>query len=85
MHLANCILYLGYSKFWTNIHLSVSTYCVSSFVIELPQMTFKFVLVAAGYCLDMNAIIHLYGNLAMLVIVVHRHHNCTVLMIAFLH
>jgi hypothetical protein len=27
------ILYLGYPKFWANIHLSVSTYCVSSFVI----------------------------------------------------
>jgi hypothetical protein len=33
MRLANCILYLGYPKFWANIHLSVSTYCVSSFVI----------------------------------------------------
>jgi hypothetical protein len=32
MCLGNCILYLGYLRFWANIHLSVSTYCVSSFV-----------------------------------------------------
>jgi hypothetical protein len=32
MCLGNCILYLGYPRFWANIHLSVSTYCVSSFV-----------------------------------------------------
>ena len=32
MCLANCILYLGYPRFWVNILLSVSTYCVSSFV-----------------------------------------------------
>ena len=32
MCLANCILYLGYPRSWANIHLSVSTYCVSSFV-----------------------------------------------------
>ena len=37
MRLANCILYLGYPKFWANIHLSVSAYCVSSFVIVLPH------------------------------------------------
>ena len=37
MCLANCILYLGYPRFWANIHLSVSTYCVSSFVIGLPH------------------------------------------------
>jgi hypothetical protein len=30
MCLANCILHLGYPRFWANIHLSVSTYCVSS-------------------------------------------------------
>jgi hypothetical protein len=30
MCLANCILSLGYPRFWANIHLSVSTYCVSS-------------------------------------------------------
>jgi hypothetical protein len=28
MCLGNCILYLGYPRFWANIHLSVSTYCV---------------------------------------------------------
>jgi hypothetical protein len=32
-----CILYLGYPRFWANIHLSVSTYCVSSFVNVLPH------------------------------------------------
>ena len=32
-----CKLHLGYSKFWANIHLSVSTYCVSYFVIGLPH------------------------------------------------
>jgi hypothetical protein len=37
MRLANCILYLGYPSFWANIHLSVSTCCVSSFVIGLPH------------------------------------------------
>jgi hypothetical protein len=37
MCLANCILYLGYPRFWANIHLSVSTYCVSSFVNVLPH------------------------------------------------
>jgi hypothetical protein len=37
MCLANCILYLGYPKFWANIHLPVSTYCVSSFVNVLPH------------------------------------------------
>ena len=37
MCLGNCILYLGYLRFWANIHLSVSTYCVSSFVIVLPH------------------------------------------------
>ena len=31
MRLANCILYLGYPKFWANIHLSVSTYCCSTY------------------------------------------------------
>ena len=36
MCLANYILYLGYPRFGANIHLSVSTYCVSSFVIGLP-------------------------------------------------
>jgi hypothetical protein len=35
--LGNCILYLGYTRFWANIHLSVSTYCVSSFVNVLPH------------------------------------------------
>ena len=33
--LANCIL--GIVSFWANIHLSVSTYHVSSFVIGLPH------------------------------------------------
>jgi hypothetical protein len=37
MCLGNCILYLGYLRFWANIHLSVSTYCVSSFVNVLPH------------------------------------------------
>ena len=37
MCLGNCILYLGYPRFWANIHLSVSTYCVSSFVNVLPH------------------------------------------------
>ena len=37
MRLARCILYLGYRKFWASIHLSVSTYCASSFVIGLPH------------------------------------------------
>ena len=37
MRLANCILYLGYPKFWDNIHLSLSTYCMSAFVIVLPH------------------------------------------------
>jgi hypothetical protein len=37
MCLENCILYLGYPRFWANIHLSVSTYCVSSFVNVLPH------------------------------------------------
>ena len=37
MCLANCILYLGYPRFGANIHLSVSTYCVSSFVNVLPH------------------------------------------------
>jgi hypothetical protein len=32
---ANCIL--GILSFWTNIHLSVSTYHVCSFVIGLPH------------------------------------------------
>jgi hypothetical protein len=35
--LANCILYLGNPRFGANIHLSVSTYCVSSFVNVLPH------------------------------------------------
>ena len=39
MCLGNCILYLGYPRFWANIHLSVSTYCVSSFVNVLPHST----------------------------------------------
>jgi hypothetical protein len=30
-------LCLGYPRFWANIHLSVSTYCVSSFVNVLPH------------------------------------------------
>ena len=30
-----CKLYLGYLSFWANIHLSVSAYHVSSFVIVL--------------------------------------------------
>jgi hypothetical protein len=37
MCLANCTLYLGNPRFWANIHLSVSTYCVSSFVNVLPH------------------------------------------------
>jgi hypothetical protein len=37
MCLGNCILYLGYPRFGANIHLSVSTYCVSSFVNVLPH------------------------------------------------
>jgi hypothetical protein len=37
MCLGNCISYLGYPRFWANIHLSVSTYCVSSFVNVLPH------------------------------------------------
>jgi hypothetical protein len=37
MCLANCILYLGYPRFGANIHLSVSTYHVSSFVNVLPH------------------------------------------------
>jgi hypothetical protein len=37
MCLANCNLYLGYPRFGANIHLSVSTYCVSSFVNVLPH------------------------------------------------
>ena len=37
MCLGNCILYRGYPRFWASIHLSVSTYCVSSFVIVLPH------------------------------------------------
>jgi hypothetical protein len=37
MCLGNCILYLGYPRFWANIHLSVSTYCVSSFANVLPH------------------------------------------------
>jgi hypothetical protein len=37
MCLANCILYLGNPRFGANIHLSVSTYCVSSFVNVLPH------------------------------------------------
>ena len=37
MRFANCILYLGYPKFWANIHLSVNTYCVSFFVNVLPH------------------------------------------------
>ena len=41
MCLANCILYLGYPRFGANIHLSVSTYCVSSFVIVLPHSLFN--------------------------------------------
>ena len=32
MCLENCILYLGYPRFWANIHLSVSTYCWSSLI-----------------------------------------------------
>ena len=35
MCLGNCILYLGYPRFWANIHLSVRTYYLSSFVIVL--------------------------------------------------
>jgi hypothetical protein len=35
MCFANCIL--GILSFWAKIHLPVSTYCVSSFVIELPH------------------------------------------------
>ena len=38
----NCILYLGYPRFWANIHLSVSTYCVCSFVSELPHSGWYF-------------------------------------------
>jgi hypothetical protein len=34
MCFANCILYLGYSKFMGYIHLSVNTYHLSSFVIN---------------------------------------------------
>ena len=37
MCLANCTLYLGNPRFGANIHLSVSTYCVSSFVNVLPH------------------------------------------------
>jgi hypothetical protein len=37
MCLANYILYLGYPRFGANIHLSVSTYCVSSFVNVLKE------------------------------------------------
>jgi hypothetical protein len=37
---ANCIL--GILSFWVNIHLSVSTYHVSSFVIGLPHIIFVF-------------------------------------------
>ena len=37
MCLGICILYLGYPRFGANIHLSVSTYCVSSFVNVLPH------------------------------------------------
>jgi hypothetical protein len=33
--LANCIL--GILRFWANIHLSVSAYLLSSFVIRLPH------------------------------------------------
>jgi len=32
-----CRLYLQYSKLWTNIHISVSTYLLFSFVILLPH------------------------------------------------
>jgi hypothetical protein len=32
---ANCVL--GILSFWANIHLSVSTYHVCSFVIDLPH------------------------------------------------
>jgi hypothetical protein len=40
MCLGNCILYLGYPRFWANIHLSVSTYCVSEVIhwhFKLPN------------------------------------------------
>jgi hypothetical protein len=37
MCLGNCTLYLGNPRFGANIHLSVSTYCVSSFVNVLPH------------------------------------------------
>ena len=37
MCFANCILYLAILSFWANIHLSVSIYHLSSFVIELPH------------------------------------------------
>jgi hypothetical protein len=37
MCLANCIIILGILNFWANIHLSMGTYHVSSFVIGLPH------------------------------------------------
>ena len=37
-HVLQIVSYiLGILSFWANIHLSVSTYCVSSFVIGLPH------------------------------------------------
>jgi hypothetical protein len=42
---SNCILYLGYPKFWANIHLSVSIYCVSSFLMGLFEfLEFSFLI-----------------------------------------
>jgi hypothetical protein len=37
MCFANCTLYLDILSFWADIHLSVSTYHLSSFVIVLPH------------------------------------------------
>ena len=37
MCLGNCILYLGYPRFWANIHLSVSAYQVSSEAIPTSK------------------------------------------------
>lgn len=45
MCLANCILYLGYPRFGANIHLSVSTYCVS-------LSSFENSLLISGLCLS---------------------------------
>jgi hypothetical protein len=64
MCLANYILYLGYPRFGANIHLSVSTYCVSFFVngsLDMAVSTWSILSSQLQWCRMRTILTHLYS------------------------